>query len=105
MNPRSANKRLEGVYTTQLYAYCKEHGLDLNKTPAWQRLGILLYREGYSKRGYDPIRKIDVVVQRKRVKTDYNIPLFRTAEGKAFLKRILQQASTALASPSTRVES
>lgn len=88
-SPRSASKELSGLKIKELQRVMKKHGLDIGKTPAWHRRGILLHKESYKKRGYDPIKKKKVIVERRRVKVDWGPPLFNTKEGKKFLKKLL----------------
>lgn len=65
---RAAAKKLIGMKTDELYALCRKNGIDLKKTPAWQRDGILIVWEKYQKKGYDPIRKKRVFVERRKPK-------------------------------------
>ncbi|MEM7813503.1 MAG: tRNA(His) guanylyltransferase Thg1 family protein [Candidatus Aenigmatarchaeota archaeon] len=85
LSPCAANARLEGMDVRALTRYCRTRGIDLQKTPAWQRRGVLLRQETYRKRGYDPIRKVRVVVTRRRISTDWAPPLFASREGKSLL--------------------
>jgi tRNA(His) 5'-end guanylyltransferase len=90
-SPRSASRELSGLKIRELQRVMKKHGFDIGKTPAWQRRGILLYKESYKKKGYDPIKKKKVVVERRRAKADWNPPLFNKGDGRKFLKRLLER--------------
>ncbi|MFQ6009940.1 MAG: tRNA(His) guanylyltransferase Thg1 family protein [Candidatus Aenigmatarchaeota archaeon] len=84
-----AQKRLSGMNTAQIQKLVKERfNLDLFATPAWQRSGILLYKEKYLKEGYDPIKKKKVKVFRFKVKEDWSPPDFRD-KGKKFINSFL----------------
>ena len=85
LSPRATDKTLSGMNVRALMRYCKARGVSLSSTPAWQRRGVLLYQESYRKRGYDPIRKKKVVVERRRVRTDWAPPLFSSPKGKALV--------------------
>ncbi len=65
---RAAAKNLLGMKTNELFELCRKNGIDLKKTPSWQRDGILIIWEKYKKNGYDPIRKKKVLVERRRPK-------------------------------------
>ena len=84
-SPRSAAKMLSGLKAKELIALMKENKIDPDKLPLWQRRGILLYKEAYKKKGYDPIRKKSVIVTRHRVKVDWEPPAFNSKKGKKFL--------------------
>jgi tRNA(His) 5'-end guanylyltransferase len=51
------------------------HGTNFNDVPLWQRRGIGLYWEDYQKEGFDPVRKMEVKVTRRRVKVDRELPM------------------------------
>jgi tRNA(His) guanylyltransferase len=51
------------------------HGVNFNDVPLWQRRGIGLYWERYEKTGFDPVRKQDVTVSRRRMKVDRDLPM------------------------------
>ncbi len=76
LSPTAAANRLSGLKTTQLKKLCARAGVDLNRTPVWQRSGILLYWKDYQKRGWDPIKKKGVTVSRRRVEIDWSPPRF-----------------------------
>lgn len=87
-SPRRVSSELRGLTIKELQRVMRKHKVNLEKMPAWQRRGILLYKESYKKKGYDPVKKKKVVVERKRAKIDWNPPLFNSAEGKKFLKKL-----------------
>jgi len=83
-----AARRLEGLGVRELRALAKKKGAGRNER--WQERGVLLYWEAYRKKGYDPVRKKSVVVERRRVKEDWRPPLFASAKGKAFIEGVLK---------------
>lgn len=93
LSARAAAKKLAGLKTAELRELAKKHKVDFDKTPVWQRNGVLLYREYYLKRGYDPIKKKHVTVERARTKTDWQPPLFREKNGKLFFEKILKRGA------------
>lgn len=91
-SPRSAQKILDSLKTGELMELAREHGVDLLKTPGWQRKGVLLYKEQYWKDGYNPITKRKIRVKRYRVKEIWDPPLFYERAGKELIKKILLTA-------------
>jgi tRNA(His) 5'-end guanylyltransferase len=62
LGPRNADQRLGGLKAPDLSKLCEVYGIDLDRTPVWQRRGILLYTETYHRQGYDPVTKRRVIV-------------------------------------------
>ena len=55
LSPREAAARLRGLRSEQIHELVyREAGVNLAKTPAWQRRGILVYWRWYTKTGVDP---------------------------------------------------
>jgi tRNA(His) guanylyltransferase len=82
--PSEATKKLKGLKTKDLHKILFSHGINLTQTPAWQRRGILLYRELYQKRVKNHI------VIRRQIKENWNLPLFSSKEGKDLIRQILR---------------
>lgn len=64
-----------------------QHGINFNELPTWQRRGVGLYWEEYEKEGYNPIQDQAVVVKRRQVKLDEELPM-KDAYGE-FIRSIL----------------
>lgn len=47
-----------------------QRGINFNDLPLWQRRGTGIYWETYEKKGYDPIRQVEVTTTRRRIKID-----------------------------------
>jgi tRNA(His) 5'-end guanylyltransferase len=90
MSAREAAKKLEGIKTKQLRELIKEHGIKLEKIPPWQENGIGVYWKYYEKVGYDPIKKKKTVARRRMPVIDWKLPRFNSAEGKKFLKELIE---------------
>jgi len=80
--PSEAAKTLKGLKIKDLHDLLFRHGVNLAQTPAWQRRGILIHREPYKK------RVNNLVVIRRRIRENWNLPLFTSKEGKALIKKI-----------------
>lgn len=85
-NPSEAANMLKGLKTEDLHKALFSQGINLAETPAWQRRGILIYREPYEKH----VR--NHVVTRKRTKENWNLPLFSSTKGQTLIQQILKWA-------------
>ena len=84
--PSEAAKMLKGLKTKELHEVLFRHGLNLAQTPAWQRRGILIYREPYQKQVENHM------VTRWRIRENWNLPLFSSKEGQSLIQQILRWA-------------
>jgi tRNA(His) guanylyltransferase len=89
MKPRQAAVRLKGMPSKELHEMMHARGVNLAKTPAWQRRGVLVYKKSAEKEGFNPITKEKVKVVRSSVTVENNLPLFTTPEGQVFLKKLV----------------
>jgi len=82
--PKDAAKTLKGLKTEELHQLLFQHGVNLAKTPAWQRRGILIHRHPYRK-------QLEThTVTRWRVIENWNLPVFSSTEGKAFIQQVVE---------------
>ena len=51
-----------------------QNGIDFNELPTWQHRGVGLYWEEYQKTGYNPLEAKEVLVIRRRIKVDDQLP-------------------------------
>jgi len=84
--PKDAAKTLKGLKTEELHQLLFQHGVNLAKTSAWQRRGVLIYRHPHQKQ-----REIHTVI-RWRVVENWNLPVFSSSEGKAFIRQVMEWA-------------
>jgi tRNA(His) 5'-end guanylyltransferase len=89
MSVKKAAETLKGMPARKLHDMMHARGVNLAKTPAWQRRGVLVRKTVTEKGGYNPKTKKAVVVQRSTVTADRNLPLFTTPEGQVFLTGLL----------------
>jgi tRNA(His) 5'-end guanylyltransferase len=52
-----------------------QHGINFNELSIWQRRGVGLYWEEYHKQGYNPVQAKEVLVTRRRIKVDEELPM------------------------------
>jgi len=84
-----AAEQLKGVPAKDLHEMMHARGLNLAKTPAWQRRGVLVHKKEVQKEGYNPIANKHVTVTRNMITADRDLPLFSTPEGQIFLKNLI----------------
>ena len=89
LDENAAAEKLKNLKASQVHELVFQEGINLAETPAWQRCGILIYRETYEKKGYDPIKRTDVSTQRKKIIQDWNTPIFKTEDGKDLINRLI----------------
>jgi len=82
--PKDASKTLQGLKSEELHQLLFQHGVNLAKTPAWQRRGVLIYKQPYQKQ-LEPHP-----VTRWRVVENWNLPVFSSTEGKAFIHQVME---------------
>ncbi|MEM3752905.1 MAG: hypothetical protein QXM65_08210 [Candidatus Bathyarchaeia archaeon] len=82
--PSEASKKLKRLKTEGLHEIAFKHGVNLAETPAWQRRGILVYKEPYIKQTESH------VVERWRLKAEWNTPLFMSGAGVKLIKQIIE---------------
>jgi tRNA(His) guanylyltransferase len=81
--------RLSGMRSEELHEFMFSRGVNLAKTPAWQRRGVLVYRREEERPGYDPCAGEPVETLRRVVTVERDLPVFSSPEGRAFLEGIL----------------
>ncbi|MHC1567388.1 MAG: tRNA(His) guanylyltransferase Thg1 family protein [Candidatus Syntropharchaeia archaeon] len=89
LSRREASKKLEGMKSEDIHEMLFRRGINLNSTPSWQRRGILIAKEIYEKEGFDPKMKKRVIAQRIKIVQIWDLPLFKSDEGRELIDRIL----------------
>jgi tRNA(His) 5'-end guanylyltransferase len=91
---REAHEKLRNMTSHEIHEVVFAHGVNLAKTPAWQRRGILIYKEHYRKAGYNTLLQQEVVTLRTKVVQNWGLPVFGSPEGKKFLSDVLSREHT-----------
>lgn len=85
---RKVQRMLEGKKSAEIHDMLYERGINLAKTPAWQRRGVIVHwKEVELEREYEG--RI-VRFKRRRIVENWEPPLFGTEEGKEYLENILK---------------
>jgi tRNA(His) guanylyltransferase len=87
---RRATSALERASTADKNELLFQHGVNFNELPAWQRRGIGLWWETYERPGFDPVRRVDVVATRRRVRIERELPM--KEEYRGLIERIVTPA-------------
>lgn len=88
---REAASIMNGMKASDMHELLFSHGININDVDTWQRRGVLVYNEEYTKEGFNPIAGERVVTSRRRVVVDMDIPLFSSGDGRALLERLYPQ--------------
>jgi tRNA(His) 5'-end guanylyltransferase len=89
MDGTDAARKLKGLPAPELHEMMHQRGVNLAKTPAWQRRGVLVCKKVVEKEGFNPVTGEYVTVSRSRVVEDRELPLFSTPEGQVFLRKLV----------------
>ncbi|MCS7124943.1 MAG: tRNA 5'-guanylyltransferase [Candidatus Bathyarchaeota archaeon] len=82
--PLEIARKMKGMKAEEIHETLFKRGINLAKTPPWQRRGILLYKEpAYKKVG-------EQKVVRWKIKENWNPPLFIKEEGATLIHDILK---------------
>ncbi len=65
-----------------------QNGINFNELPSWERRGVGLYWEEYEKLGYNPVLEQEVIVKRRQIKVDEELPM--KDEYGEFIRRFLK---------------
>jgi len=84
--PAEAAEKLKGWKTQKLHEFLFRQGINLAKTPAWQRRGILIYKQPV------PKNLVDISITRWRTRENWQLPMFTSHEGRNLIQNILEWA-------------
>jgi len=82
--PKDSAQTLNGLKTKELHQLLFQHGVNLTKTPHWQRKGVLVYRRPYRK------QLESHTVTRWRIVENWNLPVFSSSTGKALIQQVMK---------------
>ena len=82
--PKEISKILKGLKTREIHDIVFKQGLNLAKTPLWQRRGILVYKE-------PSLKKTEKCLTiRRKIRENWNLPLFTKNDGVRLIKQIMK---------------
>lgn len=71
---RQATKALEHATTSEKNELLFARGVNFNELPSWQRRGLGFWQETFERKGFDPIRQVEVMAQRTRIRIERELP-------------------------------
>ena len=90
MTSRAAAARLHRLSASDIHELMHARGVNLAKTPAWQRRGVLVCRRRSKKEGYNPLTGKQVTAERRSISVCADLPLFSSPEGEAIVRALLR---------------
>ena len=75
VSKQAATSQLEGQSTAYKNELLFQNGINFDQLPAWQKRGIGLYWVNEEKQGFNPVTGKTTTAIRRRLKTDYDLPL------------------------------
>ncbi len=85
LNEVEAAAQMKGKKAASVHELLFERGINLAKTPAWQRRGIVIHKEEYEISGFNPVENVETESMRTKVVQNWDIPIFNSDEGNTFL--------------------
>lgn len=70
-----ATSALEGMSVAAKNELLFQHGINFNDLPRWQKRGVGVFWEAYTKEGYNPVTGESVLAQRRRLKVELELPM------------------------------
>jgi tRNA(His)-5''-guanylyltransferase (EC 2.7.7.-) len=90
MSSTAAARTLKGLSSAALHEMMFSRGINLAKTPAWQRRGIIVRKTMEEREGFNPLANEVVMTARTRLIEDRDLPVFTTPEGRTYLESLLK---------------
>ncbi|TAE20028.1 MAG: guanylyltransferase [Bacteroidetes bacterium] len=87
---RKATQMIEGLSIADKNELLFQRGINFNNVPNWQKRGVGLYWENYTKEGINPKTQEINVAHRRRIKVEQDLPMKETFD--AFILNLLQSA-------------
>jgi tRNA(His) 5'-end guanylyltransferase len=89
MSAQEAASALRGISSRALHEMMFSRGINLAKTPAWQRRGVLVYKKASRVEGYNPLTGEIVETFRSVVIEDRDLPVFGSPEGQLLVSSLV----------------
>ncbi|MBE0524153.1 MAG: tRNA 5'-guanylyltransferase [Methanosarcinales archaeon] len=92
MTAKEAADKLKGLKSDQLHELAWDHGINLAKTPAWQRRGILVNKEKTLESIINPLTGKETTEQKSRIIQNWELPLFNSKAGSQLVDSIIRNS-------------
>ena len=90
-SPHEAAKMLKGLSSSEMHEMMFSRGINLAKTPAWQRRGLLVHKTAKEIEGFNPIKSRIERTLRTSVRCTQDLPVFSSPEGRSFLTGLIRE--------------
>jgi tRNA(His) guanylyltransferase len=88
--PHEAAQILKGLSSAEMHEMMFSQGVNLARTPAWQRRGILVHKTAKEIEGFDPLKSKVVRTFRTSVQCMREPPVFSSPEGRSFVTGLIR---------------
>ncbi len=75
LDENTATQKLEGISVPDKNELLFQHDINFNDLPNWEKRGIGVYWKMVEKKGHNPVTKEDVLVERRQLYVDLDIPM------------------------------
>lgn len=72
---RKATSIMKGMSQAEKHELLFQHGINFNNLPSWQKRGVGVYWQEYSKKGYNPKTGENTLVNRQKIELNLEIPM------------------------------
>jgi len=86
-----AAQMLKGLSSSEMHEMMFSRGINLAKTPSWQRRGILVHKTAKEIEGFNPLESRVVKTLRTSVRCVKELPVFSSPEGRSFLAGLIRE--------------
>jgi tRNA(His) 5'-end guanylyltransferase len=90
-SPHEAAQLLKGLSSSEMHEMMFSRGINLARTPAWQRRGILVYKTAKEIEGFNPLESRVVRTLRTSVQCVREPPVFSSPEGRLFIGGLIRE--------------
>jgi tRNA(His) 5'-end guanylyltransferase len=88
---REAAQILKGLSSSEMHEMMFSRGINLARTPSWQRRGILVHKTAKEIEGFNPLESRVVKTLRASVRCEKALPVFSSPEGRSFLSGLIRE--------------
>lgn len=75
LDENTATEKLEGLSVPDKNELLFQHDINFNDLPNWEKRGIGVYWKTFNKKGHNPKTNEDIIVERRQLYVDFNIPM------------------------------
>jgi tRNA(His) guanylyltransferase len=88
----AATSALEGLSVAAKNEMLFQQGINFNELPRWQKRGVGIWWENYTKAGYNPLTQETVLTERRRLQVELELPMKEEYTG--LIRSLLQNVTS-----------